>query len=276
MTYAAILTHVQADSDTAPRLACAIEMAERFGAVIIGVGVEMIPPVALDSGFYAVQTDWAGVMRDAVDERLKAARKTFTTASRELGARAIWCSGVELPVPALAAASRSADLIVAGGQPHRRLDSHRDAPVAELAMTAGRPVLVAPSHGRELEAKRIVLAWKDAREARRAQLDALPFLTQADAVLVIEVCGKDDADQAQIRTDDVAASLRRHGAKAESKVVVGAHHSAAQQILVEAEEAGADLIVAGAYGHSRMGEWVFGGFTYDLLSQDERYLLLSH
>ena len=275
MTYAAILTHVQADSDTAPRLACAIDMAVRFGAAIIGVGVETIPPVAFNSGFYGVQSDWAGVMRDAVDERLKAARKTFTTASRELGARAIWCSGVELPVPALAAASRSADLIVAGGQPHRRLDAYRDASVAELAMASGRPLLVAPSHGRELKARQVVLAWKDSREARRAQSDALPFLTEADGVLVVEVCGKDDADLAKIRTDDVAASLRRHGVKAEGKVVLGAH-PAAEQILIEAEEADADLIVAGAYGHSRMGEWVFGGFTYDLLSQDERYLLLSH
>jgi len=275
MSYAAIITHVQADPDAAPRLVCAVDMADRFSAAIIGVGVEMLPPLAFDSGYYGVQTDWTSVMADVVDERLKAARNSFTTAAKGLGERAVWLSGVQLPTPALAAASRAADLVVAGGQAHRRLDPYRDAGPAELALTCGRPVLVAPSQGPRLEAKRIVLAWKDTREARRALSDSLPFLERAEAVVVVEVCGTNDADQAQVRTDDVAGALKRRGVAAEGKVIAKPH-AGAEQVLFEASQNGADLIVAGAYGHSRLGEWVFGGFTLDLLSQDQHHLLLSH
>jgi nucleotide-binding universal stress UspA family protein len=75
--------------------------------------------------------------------------------------------------------------------------------------------------------------------------------------------------------DDVAAALKRRGIKAEGKVVQDPHPDGFQ-ILRQASLVDADLIVCGAYGHTRLGEWVFGGVTRDLLSQDDRYLLLSH
>jgi len=75
--------------------------------------------------------------------------------------------------------------------------------------------------------------------------------------------------------DDVAAALVRRGAKAQGKVVADAHADG-MEILRQAALVDADLIVCGAYGHTRFGEWVFGGVTRDLLSQDDRYVLLSH
>lgn len=275
MTYAAILTHVQIDSDTAPRLACAVDMAEKFRAALIGVGAEMIPPLAFDGGVYSVQADWATAMRETIEENLAGARKTFVSAARELGARAVWCSGIELPTPAVAAASRAADLIVAGGAPRRRRDSYREASAADLALTSGRPVLVAPSQGPALKAERIVLAWKDTREARRALSDALPFFEQAELVEVVEICHASDIDQAVIRVEDVVGALKRRGVRAAAKVVEHAH-GAPDALLQEALKLGADLVVAGCYGHSRLGEWVFGGFTERLIEQDCLYVLLSH
>ncbi|MFI4933927.1 MAG: universal stress protein [Caulobacterales bacterium] len=274
MTYAAILTHVQVDSDSAPRLACAVDMAERFGAALIGVGAEMVPPLAFDGGFYSLEADWATAMRESIEGRLKLARANFKTAANALGATATWECGLQLPAPAVAAASRAADLIVAGGTSHKT-DPYRDADAGELALISGRPVLVAPPKGPALSGKRIVLAWKDTREARRALTDAMPFLESAEAVQVLAVCPEIDAKNARIQVDDVAAALKRRGAKAEAEVVVHTHPDGFQ-ILRQASQFGADLIVCGAYGHSRMGEWVFGGVTRDLLSQDERYLLLSH
>jgi nucleotide-binding universal stress UspA family protein len=275
MSYAAVLTHVQAESDTAPRLACAIDMAERFKAGILGVGAEMIPPLAFDGGFYSLEADWVTAMRQSIEDRLAQARETFTTAVKPLGERATWASGLQLPAPALAAASRAADLIVAGGAPRRAGDPYRDADPAELALISGRPVLVAPSHGKALEAKKVVLGWKDTREARRALSDALPFLEGANAVEVAEVCDPVDEEQARIRVTDVVGALNRRGVRAEGKVIAHAH-GGAEQLLHEADAFGADLIAVGAYGHSRLGEWVFGGFTRELLAQDRLYLLLSH
>jgi nucleotide-binding universal stress UspA family protein len=275
MSYAAVLTHVQADADTAPRLACAIAIAKRFNAGILGVGAEMIPPLAFDGGYYSLEADWTTAMRESIEERLKTARETFCSAVEGSGLRADWASGLQLPVPALSAASRAADIIVAGGAPRKDHDPYRDAVPAELAIASGRPVLVAPSKAPPLSAKRIVLAWKDTREARRALSDAMPFLEAAERVEVVEVCDPADAAQAKIRVDDVAGALVRRGVRAEAKVAAHAHPDA-HEMLRQASLAGADLIVAGAYGHSRMGEWVFGGFTRDLLAQDGAYLLLSH
>ena len=66
MTYAAVLTHVQADPEAAPRLACAVATAKRFDAAIIGIAAEMIPPLAFDGGYYSVEADWTTAMRETI------------------------------------------------------------------------------------------------------------------------------------------------------------------------------------------------------------------
>jgi nucleotide-binding universal stress UspA family protein len=277
MTYSSLMTHVQSDPETAPRLACAVDLAKRFGARLIGVGAEMIPPLAFDSGYFSADTEWVIAMRKSIEDQLAAARKTFERETADLPAGdAVWLCGIESPTPAIAAASRAADLIVLGGVAPRRDGAYRDCEPAELAMQAGRPVLVVPAGAAKLTARKVVVAWKDAREARRALSDGLPFLEGADAVLVLEISDQDGLDDARIRTDDVVEALRRRGAKAEAKVVLHARAAAGEHILEEAKAFGADLIVLGCYGHSRFGEWVFGGVTRDLLAQDEAYLLLSH
>ncbi|MEJ0065684.1 MAG: universal stress protein [Caulobacteraceae bacterium] len=145
-------------------------------------------------------------------------------------------------------------------------DPYMHCSPAELAITSGRPVLVAPPAAPPLSAKQVLLAWKDTREARRALSDALPFFEQADRVVVAAVCPEVDAEQALHQTDDVVRALRRRGITAEAKVAQEKHPEGFH-ILRQASLEGADLIVCGAYGHSRMGEWVFGGVTADLLAQ---------
>ncbi|HVN00498.1 MAG TPA: universal stress protein [Caulobacteraceae bacterium] len=275
MSYAAVITHVQADAESAPRLTSALEVARRFDAALIGVAAEMIPPMAFDGGFYSIQADWITVMRDNVETRLKAAGERFSAATQCLGDKAILLSGLRVPTPALVAASRAADLIVAGGAPRNMRDAYVYCDPAELAITSGRPVLVAPPSAPPLQARNVVLAWKDTREARRALSDSLPFLERAERVTVVAVTPAADATEARLEVDDVAGALARRNINAVAKVVEHAHPDGFQ-IMRQASLEGADLIVSGAYGHSRLGEWVFGGVTADLLSQDEVYLLLSH
>jgi len=275
MTYAAVITHVQADPEARPRLACAVETTRRFEADLIGVAAEMIPALAVDGGYYSVEADWITAMRELIDTRLEEARQVFRQATADLGERASFACGIQPPDQAIATASRAADLIVAGGCARKHRDAYRDCSPAELAITSGRPVLVAPPSARALEAKQILLAWKDTREARRAMSDAMPFLAAAERVVVAAVCPESFAEASGRQVADVARALTRHGVKAESKVVADAHPDGFQ-ILRQASLEGADLIVCGAYGHSRLGEWVFGGVTADLLSQEEVYLLFSH
>jgi nucleotide-binding universal stress UspA family protein len=275
MSYAAILVHVQNDETAQPRLRCACALAARFEAALIGVGAEMIQPMATGSGAANVDAGWYVAMRDIVEAELKGAADRFDAASANIRSGAIWESGLDLPAQAVARSSRAADLIVASVGPGGRNDPYRDAGPADLALLTGRPVLVAHAGSAPLSAKRIVLAWKDTREARRAMSDAMPFLESAESVLVLEVCPEEDKDEAKIRTDEVVEALRRHKVTAEAKVVIH-QHADSSQVVLQAKAFGADLIIAGAYGHSRLGEWVFGGMTRDLLRQDDCYVLLSH
>jgi hypothetical protein len=85
MTYAAVLTHVQVDPDAARRLDCALEIAKRFDAAVVGVGAEMIPPLVFDGGFYSLEADWTVAMREGIETRLKEARTRFSAAACALG-----------------------------------------------------------------------------------------------------------------------------------------------------------------------------------------------
>ncbi len=274
MGYEAILVHVQTTKHARRRLDCACALAKMFDATLIGVGAEMFPLPAPDYGYFAVPTDWYGIMRKTIDGNLDRACGVFDAAAIDLVKPTIWESGLRVPMEAVAEASRGADLIVTGPPPREPGNLYYDISTGELVIRSGRPVLIAPARGADLVADKVVLVWKDTREARRALSDAMPFFKRAKAVLVLEICGKDEAADAHIRTSDVAAALARHGVQATAKVAAG--HGTAREVAKQADVFGADLIVAGGYGHSRMNEWVFGGVTRDLLSLRTHYVLLSH
>ncbi len=145
-------------------------------------------------------------------------------------------------------------------------------------MQTGRPVLVTPPEASELNVASVVVAWKDTREGRRAVSDALPFLKRAATVHVVEICESETAAPATAaRLADVANHLLRHGVQATVEAAITERNAAAaDQLLNVVEQRKADLIVAGAYGHSRAQEWVFGGFTRTLLGQTTRAVLFSH
>lgn len=275
MAYTSIQVHVQTSADAQARLRCARALAETFDATLIGVGVEMVPPLAVGAGAGPVQADWYAAVSASIEDNLKLAESQFWAAADGLAKGGLWKRGLAFPKEALATAARSADLIVADRGPKNHRSDYRDAGAAELTVAAGRPVLVTPPAASPLSGRKVVLAWKDGREARRAMIDAMPFFERAEAVLVAEICHDYEADDAKARVEDVSAALSRHGVAAEPSVIV--HGGAPSgEILRQASLYGADLIVAGAYGHTRLGEWLFGGVTQDLLEQTEHYVLFSH
>jgi nucleotide-binding universal stress UspA family protein len=142
-------------------------------------------------------------------------------------------------------------------------------------MQAGRPVLVVPDGCNWPDLRRVMIAWKDTAEARRAVSDALPLLRQSTEVTVVEIV-EDEVDRAPAlsRVKDVGAWLSRHGVVA-SELVPAEKSNAAEQIEQIASGVRAGLVVAGAYGHSRLREWVFGGVTRRLLNPSDRCTLLS-
>lgn len=275
MSYTSIMVHVQTSPEAQARLRTARALAQKFDAVLIGVGVEMVPPLAIGAGAGAVQADWYAAVSTSIEENLKLAETMFWEAAAGLARGAVWKRGLAFPKEALAATARSADLVVADRGPKNHKSDYRDAGAAELAVALGRPLLFTPEGAPPLTARKVLLAWKDTREARRAMNDALPFLKGAESVLVAEVCHGYEEQDAAARVEDVVTALKRHGVNAEGKAVP---HSGAptHEILRQASLYDADLIVAGAYGHTRLGEWLFGGVTQDLLEQKDHYVLLSH
>jgi len=137
-------------------------------------------------------------------------------------------------------------------------------------------VLVVPTGVDSLRAKHVVIGWKDTREARRAVQDSLPLLHEAEHVTIVEVCEEGMEEQAQRRIDDVAHYLTRHRIKVAARTVAHSKGPAADELIRVGREQSADLIVAGAYGHSRLGEWIFGGVTRGLLRSCPVCCLFAH
>jgi nucleotide-binding universal stress UspA family protein len=147
--------------------------------------------------------------------------------------------------------------------------------MSEFVMQVGRPVFIVPRSIKETKLERVVVAWKDTRETRRAAYDALPILKMAAHVSVVEIATGDGLADARLHVQDVVAWFKRHGIAAEA-VTSNSTGDDAEQLRFVAEERNADVIVAGAYGHGRLREWVLGGVTKDLLLRAERCSLVSH
>jgi nucleotide-binding universal stress UspA family protein len=147
-----------------------------------------------------------------------------------------------------------------------------------VALSAGRPVLVVPHFGppRNLGSN-VLVAWNASREASRAVNDAMPFLRRANKVTVLAVDPQRGGDaHREIPSADIALHLSRHGVKPEAAQVAAPEIEAGEIILSQASRLGANLIVIGAYGHSRFREYIFGGVTRHLLRHMTVPVLMSH
>ncbi len=147
-----------------------------------------------------------------------------------------------------------------------------------IVMEAGRPVLVVPNNGRAvMPAKRALIAWNGRREAARAAFDAIPLLPHGAEVTVLWVdTSSDPVMAAEAPGADLCTTLARHGFKCEAAIAHAPRGDAAEAILREASARGADLIVMGAYGHSRFREFILGGASRDILARMDRPILMSH
>ncbi|TIU90089.1 MAG: universal stress protein, partial [Mesorhizobium sp.] len=177
-----------------------------------------------------------------------------------------WHGDIENPNHAVARRARTADIVVTSAfQGASTGDSYRTVDPGSLVLRAGRPVLVAAQGAMDLPARRIVVSWKDTREARRAVADALPLMAMAEEVTIVAVDRNPD-DWTRDGVKDVASFLAGHGIKARTEIIKTADDESNRLVDFFASM-NAELIVSGAYGHSRLREWVFGGVTRSLLDE---------
>ncbi len=156
-----------------------------------------------------------------------------------------------------------------------RLLGEGAAALNELIFGSGRPVIVTPPGASTFQAKRIVTAWDGSAQASRALNDALPFLRAAEHVEVVCVTNEKDLAGAAPGSE-VARHLGRYGVRVEVVDLTPADRSAARAIRDHAELVAADMIVMGAFAHSRMRQLVMGGVTDSMLTNCELPLFLSH
>jgi nucleotide-binding universal stress UspA family protein len=276
MKYATVMVSMALGQFNEARLDIAGQLAERFGARVIGVAAgEFSPPLYFMEGEPAqrlIDQGWA-----AVKNRFAGLEGEFRAAMKNRAAEVEWRCAEDFPMRYIVQQARACDILVVGGAPRGALaDPVVQVNPSDLVMQAGRPLLVVPDGCNWLDLRSAMIAWKDTAEARRAVSDALPLLRQSTEVTVVEIV-EDEADRAAAvsRVKDVVAWLSQHGVRA-SEQVPAPSGDAATQLEQIASDVGAGVVIAGAYGHSRLSEWILGGVTRRLISPSNRSSLLSH
>lgn len=274
MPYKTLMVRLDLARSNAEVLRVAGDLAARCDARIVGIAACQPMQWAYGDGYNS-----GTAILDCQDElqaELRGAEAEFRDALKGAKAPLEWRSAftTEALPYFLACEARCADLILSGVPSAGALDSARYTGLGDLVMRAGKPVLVVPQAGTRVPFERITLAWKDTREARRAAVDSLPLLALATQVTVLEITADAEVSVAKDRVRDVADWLVTHGISATALAPPSRGDDAAEiDALLQAQDI--NLVVAGAYGHSRLREWAFGGVTHTLL-KGTRSVLLSH
>jgi nucleotide-binding universal stress UspA family protein len=280
-----ILVHLDTTPRSDLRLGAAAELASRHGAHLAALYVAELPSPAMfygdPSGFVDARLvdEMMSKMRENANKDARPMEARFRERLRRDGIEGEWRMAEGWAAEIVALHARYADLTVVG-QPDpkdKSFTSARQIPVAAL-MSSGRPVLALPYAGEfPTIGQTVLIGWKSSRESARAVNDALPLLRNAKKVTVLAInpergIGADGG----VPAADIALHLARHGVKAEAAHTVAPDVPDGDVLLNYADDIGADLIVAGGYGHSRMREFAFGGVTRTLLTTMTVPVFMSH
>ena len=261
-------------------IAVASGLAARCEAHVIGLYVIPAMQVYPAVGMYMTAEVFEG-HRKYFQERADGVAARFKEAMRREGLSSDW-RHVESTSPLIADVviqhGLAADLVVIS-QTNKDSEDGVELDFAErVVMEAGRPVLIVPLYGNFSNIGTCVLAgWNATRESSRAIFDAVPLMQAADKVYVCWVDPSKDEDAAgQLPGAEIAATLARHDIKATVEPLPTSGLMAGEALISHAADIGADLLVMGAYGHTRMREFVFGGATQYVLQSMTLPVLLSH
>jgi nucleotide-binding universal stress UspA family protein len=253
---------------------CALSVVETFGAHITGIAFHpaVLGGVDLPANFIRAQQGEA-------KERAETVATAFDEATRRAGVsaetRRIEADTGDIPGQ-FAQIARRFDLSVIG-QLERDRDHRTASIVIEAALfDSGRPVLIVPFIQQDgLKLDHVMVCWDGSRAATRAIADAMPFLIRSGKT-TIAIADAQSAKSSDLPGADIATHLTRHGVNATVERIPVSRIDVSNTILSYAAEAGADLIVMGGYGHSRLREFILGGTTRGMLASMTKPTLMSH
>jgi nucleotide-binding universal stress UspA family protein len=261
-----IVVHLTGSEEDEIRLSYAEALASSFGAHLTGLLVHLEPEVIA-----AHDVMYAEILQRMIDESAFATRQHSSVLNKRFERLAVpndlrIVSGTKNTVgDALAMEARASDLFIAT-RPYGAPDRAHRIEKTVMFGSGGASLFLPPKKTAPASIGSALVAWKARREAARAVKDALPLLKKAKRVTIAIVTDEAEEVSHTASGADIGRYLSRHGIKAEIKELSG-HHSAADALLSEIATSGPDLVVAGAYGHSRLQQRLLGGVTRALLSK---------
>ncbi|HEY6454048.1 MAG TPA: universal stress protein [Steroidobacteraceae bacterium] len=282
-----LLVHVDQTDGALVRLRLAADLARRHGSRLTALYVRDLDPDQVHSQ----STGEIGLVSAADMNRdnrrnVQAADDTAQRLTRELEAiRLNSVPQVELRSVEGSAASvvpqhaRFADLCILSQQTRGDATAAGYTFSEEVLFSAGRPVVFVPAHGSfDTLGRHILVAWNSSRACARALNDALPLIERAERVTVLAINPTQYMDRYRaLAPEQIVLHIRHHSATVEGIRLQGVPRDAiADAVQAEARRLGADLIVAGAFGHPKLWEQVVGGVTRDLLTQMTLPILMSY
>ncbi len=267
-----IVVHLDSGPRCQARVEFAVDLAARHGAHLAGVYPLDIPRIAIAHGeemaHLRIRSEaMLDIMRETVTTGAGTARARFEETARQRGVKAEWRQVEGEDGAQMALHARYADLvIISQPDPAPTADTARDVTVTTM-LASGRPVVSIPHAGQfSAPSRHALVGWNASREAARAVNDALPLLAACAKVTVLAVNPRHGiGGHGEVPAADICLHLVRHGINAEAAHAVTESGAEGATLLNHAADLGADLIVMGAYGHSRLREWAFGGVTRTML-----------
>jgi nucleotide-binding universal stress UspA family protein len=269
MALATIMVGVDFDPASKSRISLAAELAKRFKSLLIGIAGWPL----LKRSHKELELPQAESV-EQVSKELEKLGEKFRIIAGEITDRVEWRSSMDFPREVIPKEARAADLVVIGQGILPGDVAHTYDP-GTIILAAGRPALVVPPEIDRLNLSRVLIAWKDTREARRAVRDAIPLLQQAKDV-AIAVVHSSTSEKTDAQIADLVQYLGRHKVSVAQQIANVSNENEGTILLQLAEEHHVDLIVLGAYGRTRLGEWIFGGVTRNLLLNSRICCLFSN
>jgi nucleotide-binding universal stress UspA family protein len=273
-----IVVYVDGADAAKARVGFAVALAKQHGAHLIGVAfapTTLLPLAGADVGF-ADMTEVLASVKAQGSTALNAFNQHATGEGVRCETRLMQGMSEEFPND-FAYAARHADLTILGQPRDGDPLIGQYALVERCLFASGRPVMILPAAVEKLAPNgAIVAAWDGSAEAARAINDALTFLKPAARVVLLVGVMSEQTEEDAPRTEEMLAHLKRHGVTAESHQLKLNEGDVGRQLLAGAKELGADLMVMGAFHHSRWREFILGGVTLTVLEEAAIPLFMAH